>query len=92
MTRVNESGCANGINFSRPPRTKSLTLLRPSSVITPKLMRTSLTPSTAPTAAVISVVRRSFMGHPEIVRRIVKSTTPPDSATLSTIPSSGSAW
>ena len=88
MTRVNESGCAKGMNFSRPPRTTFFTKLRCSSFITPKTRSTSLTPSTFVTAVVMSVRKRSCMGHAAIVNKTFKVIEPFSSDKSSIIPSS----
>ena len=88
MTRVNESGCANGMNFSRPPRTTFFTKLRCSSFITPKTRSTLFTPSTLVTAFEISVRRRSCIGHAAIVRRTLSEIEPLASERSSIIPSS----
>ena len=92
MTRVSESGCANGINFSRPPRTIFLTLFRWSSVMTPKVKSTDVTPFTAVIADVTSVRKRSCIGHAEIVSNSVRVTAPLFSCKSSTIPKSVIGW
>ena len=88
ITRVNESGWANGINFSRPLRIIFFTLSRCSCDITPNVNSTDVTPSMAETAPVISVRKRSCIGQPDIVKRIERETLPLSSLTPSTIPSS----
>ena len=67
MTRVSESGCANGMNFSRPFRNNDFTLSRCLSDMTPKVKSTAEIPSIELTAEVTSLRRRSFIGQPEIV-------------------------
>ena len=90
MTRVSDSGCANGMNFSRPPRNNFFTLLRCSSFMTPKSTSTLEIPETLLTAPVISPRNLSCIGHPEIVKRILSFATPCVISTDSTMPSSGS--
>ena len=50
MTRVNESGLANGISFDLPPRTISLTFSRCASFITPYSRAISFTSASSPRA------------------------------------------
>ena len=88
ITRVSESGCAKGINFSRPPRTIFLTLFLCSSVITPNVKSTEVTPSTLVIAVVTSLRNRSCIGQAEIVSKIVSDTDPLFSCKSSTIPNS----
>ena len=88
MTRVSESGCANGINASRPPRINFFTSLRCVSFITPKSIFTSVIPSMLETAFTTSLRKRSFIGQPAIVKRILIEAIPESTLTDSTIPNS----
>ncbi|CAB4573506.1 unannotated protein [freshwater metagenome] len=88
ITRVNESGLANGISFSRPPRTIRFTSLRCSSVITPKSRSTLSIPSTVRAAAVTSCCNLSRIGQPAMVSRILIDKRAPSIWSESTIPSS----
>ena len=80
------------MNFSRPPRTIFFTLFRCSSVITPKVKSTDVTPETELIALVISVRSRSCIGQAEIVNKIFTETAPFFSARSSTIPRSVIGW
>ena len=89
-TRVREPGFAKGISRSAlPPRSCVRSAARCSSLITPSVTSTAVTPGTLASAAVVSLVSVSFMGQPETVSKIVTATRPVSSTvTLSTMPSS----
>ena len=89
-TRVSEPARANGTSRSAtPPRSMVFSSPRCSSLITPRVTVTPVTPSTAARAAVVSLVRVSLSGQAATVSRMVTATWPPSSAaTLSTMPSS----
>ena len=89
-TLVKESGCANGMNFSRPPLIIFFTLFLCSSLITPKLISTDLISEISLSALVISDFKRSFIGQPTMVSKIAMLAVPLANLTASTIPSSGS--
>ena len=80
------------MNFSRPPRTIFLTLFRCSSVMTPKVRSTDVTPLTEVIAVVTSFRNRSCIGHAEIVSKTVTLTAPLLSSRSSTIPKSVIGW
>ena len=89
QTLVKESGWANGMNFSRPPRSSFFTLSLWASFITPNSSSTFSTPATLVTAPLTSLFNLSRIGHPEIVSNILIFASPLSKSTLSTIPRSG---
>ena len=88
MTRVSEPGWAKGISLAGlPPRSVSCRPERCSSVITPRLRSTPVTPATCPTAAVTSRVILSLSGQPATVSSTRTATTPSaPTLTASTMP------
>ena len=87
-TRVNESGWANGINFSRPPLIIFFTLFRCSSLITPNSISTFLISAKSIKEFVISDCNLSFIGQPTMVSNIFNFAMPSLTVMVSTIPSS----
>ena len=88
ITLVKESGCANGINASRPPLINFFTSLRWASFITPNSISTLVTPSTSLTTEITSERSFSFIGQPAMVKSIVMRAIPDSHVTDSTIPNS----
>ena len=89
-TLVSEPGWANGISrWALPSLSSSLSPPRCSALMTPRVRSTSVTPGTARTAALTSLVIVSFIGQPATVSSTVSRTTPgPSTSTDSTIPRS----
>src|SRR5215831_11657368 len=89
-TRVSDEGSANGTTFSgRPPRSRPCSSLRCSSVMTSSRTATPVTPGTADTAAVTSLVMVSRSGQPATVRYTSTPTLPSGAtSTPFTMPSS----
>src|SRR5690349_12560573 len=89
-TRVSDDGSANGITFSgRPPRSRACSSLRCSSLMTSSRTVTPVTPGTADTAAVTSLVMVSRSGQPATVRYTSTPTLPSGAtSTPFTMPSS----
>src|SRR5437762_7088955 len=76
-TLVSDPGRANGISFAwAPPRTRSCNWRRCASSITSSTTWTSLTPLTAETAAVTSLVIVSRIGQPGTVSQTPTVTAP----------------
>src|SRR5262249_7987274 len=89
-TRVSDEGSANGTTFSgRPPRSRPCSSLRCSSLMTSSRTATPVTPGTADTAAVTSLVMVSRSGQPATVRYTSTPTLPSGAtSTPFTMPSS----
>src|ERR1700712_1204578 len=88
-TRVRDSARANGMSLVAPPLRLSRSVPRCSSVITPRVSRTSVTPGTARTAVVTSSVSLSRSGQAAMVSSTVSSTMPFSlTSTESTMPRS----
>src|SRR5262249_15427712 len=89
-TRVRDEGSANGTTRSvRPPRSLPCSSRRCSSLITSRCTATPVTPGTADTAAVTSLVMVSRSGQAATVRYTSTRTLPPGpTSTLFTMPSS----
>ena len=74
-TRVREPARANGTSRSAtPPRSIVFSSARCSSLMTPSVTVTPVTPSTAASAFVVSLVRVSLSGHAATVSRMVTAT------------------
>src|SRR5215831_15649301 len=89
-TRVRDEGSANGTTRSvRPPRSLPCSSRRCSSLITSRCTAAPVTPGTADTAAVTSLVMVSRSGQAATVRYTSTRTLPPGpTSTLLTMPSS----
>src|SRR5919107_4266899 len=89
-TLVSESGRLKGMSrLTWPPRREACRAERWASSMTPKATDTPVTPGTARTAAVTSLVSRSRIGQPTTVRSTRTSTWPPSEMLMaSTMPSS----